>query len=264
MPNTSFKSFGVDVTIESNDRPLLDEAAAMAKVSLLGNLKPSKAKRADLTFRLDRHGPQSYRMDLNGEPNVSGRSRWKFLKFFEAMLRTTVGEHAPDLVFTHAGVVGWKGKAILMPADSYQGKSTITAELVRRGAAYYSDDFAILDKQGRVHAFPRTISLRDDNFRPFDLSPESIGGKTTEKPIPVGLILFTRYKPKARWQPKMMSAGQGVLEMIPFALPFRRNPEFCLSVLNLVAGSAIIASSPRGTAEEFAELILDLVDKNVN
>jgi hypothetical protein len=264
MHNFTFQSFGVNVKIESNSPELLNEAAAMSDRSLLGNIKPIKAKKPDIVFRLDQHGPQSYRMYLNGEPNVSGRSRWKFLKFYEAMLRTMVGEYAPDLVFIHAGVVGWKGRAILMPADSYQGKSTITAELVRRGAAYYSDDFAILDKKGRVHAFPRMISLRDENYRPFELAPESIGGSMWEKPIPVGFILFTGYKPKARWRPKVLSPGQGVLDLIPFALPFRRNPEFCLSVLNLVAGSAIIASSPRGTAEEFAPLILDLVDKNVN
>ena len=128
------------------------------------------------------------------------------------MLRSTVGEYSRDLVFLHAGVVGWKGKAIVMPADSFKGKSTLTAELVRRGAAYYSDDFAIIDKSGLAHAFPRTISMRDDEFRPFDVAPESLGGKRTEKPIPVGCILLTEYKKGAKWRPQMLSAGQGVLE----------------------------------------------------
>ena len=264
MYNFVFQSYGVKVTIESNRREMLDEAERIARASLLGNLKVLRSKNADIVFRLDQHGPQSYRMYLNGEPTSAGRSRFKFLKFFDAVLRATVGEYAPDLVFLHAGVVGWRGKAIMMPADSFKGKSTITAELVRRGAAYYSDDFAILDKQGRIHAFPRTISMRDENYRPFDLHPESIGGKRSEKPIPVGVVLFTEYKPRAKWKPRISTAGQGVLEMIPYALSVRRNPEFCLQVLNLVAGRAIIASSPRGTAQEFSQMILDFVDKNVN
>jgi hypothetical protein len=260
----TFLAFGVIVRIESNADALLDEAMAVARDSLLGKLEPVKAKKADVAFRLAQHGPQSYSIGLNGEPIAGARSRRKFLKFFDALLRATIGEYAPDLTFLHAGVVGWKGKAIVMPADSFKGKSTITAELVRRGAAYYSDDFAILDKQGRVRAFPRTISLRDENFRTFVLAPESLGATKETPPIPVGLVLFTEYKPKARWKPRISTAGKGVLEMVPYALSFRRNPEFCLSVLNSVAASAIIASSPRGTAEEFARLILDFVDKNVN
>ena len=259
----TFNSFGVTVAIESNTPELLDEASAIARNSLLGRLKAVKAKTPGVMFQLDQHGPQSYRMYMNDEPMVSARSRWKFLKFFDAVLRATVGEYAPDLVFLHAGVVGWKGKAIVMPADSFQGKSTITAELVRRGASYYSDDFGIIDPNGQVHAFPRTISLRDGG-RLVDLTPESLGASRNEPPIPVGLVLFTEYKPKAKWRPRISTAGQGALEMIPYALSFRQNPEFCLRVLNLVAASAIIASSPRGTAEEFAELILDFVDKSVN
>jgi len=264
LPSFTFVSFGVTVKIESNFPELLAEAMAVAQTSLLGNIKAVRSKTADVTFRLEQRGPQSYRLHLNGEPVSSGRSRWKFVKFFEALLRATVGEWAPEHVVLHAGVVGWKGKAIVMPADSFKGKSTITAELVRRGAAYYSDDFAILDKNGRVHAFPRMISMRDEKYRPYLLHPESLGGRRDEKPISVGLVLFTEYKKEAKWRPRVSTGGQGVLDMIPYALSFRRNPEFCLRVLNLVAGRAIIASSPRGTAEEFSQLILDYVDKNVN
>jgi hypothetical protein len=264
MYRFSFKTYGVTASIECNEQALLDEAIAVAYASLLGNTKTSKAKSPDVTFGLERRGPQSYDLYVNGEGISSGRSRWKFLKFFDAMLRATVGEYSKEFVFLHAGVVGWNGKAIIMPADSFKGKSTLTAELVRRGAAYYSDDFGIIDGNGLAHAFPRTISMRDHEFRPFDISPESLGGSRTEKPIPVGCILLTEYKKGAKWRPQMLSAGQGVLELIPFALSFRRNPEFCLRVLNSVASRAIIASSPRGTAEEFAPRILDLVDKNAD
>src|SRR5438477_8050583 len=104
---------------------MLDEAVAIARNSLLGKVDPARKKAADVTFRLDEHGPQSYRLYINGEDVTSGRSRWKFLKFFDAVLRATVGEYAPEHVFLHAGVVGWRGKAIVMPADSFKGKSTI-------------------------------------------------------------------------------------------------------------------------------------------
>jgi len=54
------------------------------------------------------------------------------------------------------------------------------------------------------------------------------------------------------------------LEMIPFTLTFRQQPELSLRVLNNIASRAIIASSPRGNAIDFADVILNFVDKTVN
>lgn len=264
MQSFTFTSFKVRVRVESNEPELLDEARSVAYASLLGKIKMLRSKKADVVFRLHRRGPRSYDMILNDEPVSTGRSRFKFLKFFDAMIRATVGEYAPEDVFIHAGAVGWKGKAIILPADSFKGKSTITAELVRLGAAYYSDDFAIFDRQGMLRPFPRNISMRDEYYRPYDIELDALGAARDEPPIPVGLVLFTEYKKGARWRPQITSAGHGALELIQYALSFRRAPELCLSVLNLVARNAIIASSPRGTAEVFAPLILDLVDKRVN
>ena len=59
-----------------------------------------------------------------------------------------------ERVFVHAGVVGWKGHAIVIPGRSRSGKTTLVAELVKAGAEYYSDEFAVLDAEGRVHPFP--------------------------------------------------------------------------------------------------------------
>ncbi len=52
----------------------------------------------------------------------------------ESDLRLFVAEVARHRVFVHAGVVGWKGRAIVIPGRSYSGKSTMVAELVRAGA----------------------------------------------------------------------------------------------------------------------------------
>ena len=151
-----------------------------------------------------------------------------------------------------------------MPADSFKGKSTIVAELIRHGATYLSDDFAIFDQSGLVHAFPRPLSLRTEDHRPYRLTVESLGGGHGADPLPVGLILFTGYKANARWNPKVISAGKGALDLIPYTLTFRERPELSLRVLNLIASRAIIASSPRGNASEFARLILNFVDNTRN
>src|SRR5262245_38101954 len=69
---------------------------------------------------------------------------------------------ARGYIFIHAGVVGWRGAAILIPGMTGSGKSTLVGELVRHGAEYYSDEWAVLDATGRVHPFARPIRLRAD------------------------------------------------------------------------------------------------------
>ena len=260
----TFESFGVTVRIDSNTQEMVDEGERMVRVSLVNMLRPVTRKSVDQSFEI-RRNKTNYALYHNGEGMTACRGRKKFFRFFDSIIRIVVGEHAVDRVFLHAGAVGWKGKAIVMPAESFKGKSTLTAELVRQGADYYSDDFAIFDKQGLLHPFPRPISMRTDDgkYVPYDLSLESLGVAAATRPLPVGLVLFTQYEPGKKWKPLTLTAGQGVLEMIPFALPLRRDPELSLRVLNNIATRAIIASSPRGAAEKFAQKILDFVDKNV-
>ncbi len=150
-----FVSYGVKVKVDSNLQNMIDEADIVARRSLLGSLRAIRTSKVDFLFELIRTGSR-YVMKQNGEEIASGRSRRKFFKFFDSMIRASVGERSVDRVFLHAGVVGWKGRAILLPADSFKGKSTIVSELVRQGASYYSDDFAVLDKQGLAARFSET------------------------------------------------------------------------------------------------------------
>ena len=50
-----------------------------------------------------------------------------------------------------AGVVGWENRAIVMPGASFAGKTTLVRAWLEAGATYYSDEFAVLDRAGRVH-----------------------------------------------------------------------------------------------------------------
>lgn len=261
-----FISYGVRVEIAGNDAALIAEAAETAKRSLLGNYKPVRGGRADQHFELMvTPGGRYFRVEKNGVLLAGGRSRVKFIKFFDSLIRVGIGESAPEHVFLHAGVVGWRGRAIIMPADSFQGKSTLVTELVRSGAEYYSDDFAILDTEGLVHPFARRISMRGENERGamtvYDHSAEEIGGVEGKRAIPVGAMIFTRYAENGRWRPKILTAGEGALQALPFTLSLHTRPEFSLRVLNLAASRAIIAASLRGNAEKFARTLLKFVDK---
>ncbi|MEQ1605243.1 MAG: hypothetical protein ABL999_10275 [Pyrinomonadaceae bacterium] len=259
-----FESYGVFVRIESNDAEAFSGATTVAHRSLLENVTEISSERFDHEFSLDRLANGDLMLVHNGVELGASDTSLKAFRFFDSILRVSVGEIAPDRVFLHAAVVGWKGKAIVMPADSFQGKSTLTTELVKHGAEYYSDDFAIIDRDAFVHPFPRRIAMRTEDFKTYDLGIEELGGIVGSEPIPVALVLLTRYDAQADWNPQIETAGSGVLKLIPFTLSIRNRPEFSVAVLHKLASRAIIVSSLRGSAERFAKTLLDFVDNHVN
>jgi len=161
-------------------------------------------------------------------------------------------------------VVGWKGKAIIIPARSFKGKSTLTAELVRRGALYYSDEYAVLDEKARVHPFPKELSLRGikNDYDQVDHPVEALGGKAGKRPIPVGMVVISEYKKGAKWNPKELNSGQGVMALIDNTVPIRRDPHFALPILSRVGSNAVIIKSKRGEAQVAAGSILDLLENS--
>src|SRR5260370_33981035 len=84
------------------------------------------------------------------------------LSALETDLHRYVSEASPDMTFLHAGVVGWRGRAILLPGHSLSGKTTLVREMLRLGATYYSDEFGVLANSANVHPFPRPRRILSD------------------------------------------------------------------------------------------------------
>jgi HprK-related kinase A len=63
----------------------------------------------------------------------------------------------------HASCVERDGRAVLMTGESGAGKSTLATLLAARGWRFMGDEFALIDPEsGRIHAFPRLISLKNE------------------------------------------------------------------------------------------------------
>ena len=168
-----------------------------------------------------------------------------------------VAERAQRRVFVHAGVVGWKGKAILVPGTSFSGKSTLVKALVEAGATYYSDEFAVLGESGKVSAFPRPICIRSgSDGRRERHAPEEIDGHTGSKSLPVGLVCVTNYREGARWRPREISAGRAILELLENTVPARRRPKASMTALSRALSNARALKGVRGDAATTAEAIL--------
>jgi hypothetical protein len=183
------------------------------------------------------------------------------LETFESDLQLHVAEGARRKVFVHAGVVGWRGRAVLIPGYSLSGKTSLVAELVRNGATYYSDEYAVLDLRGRVHPYPKPLQIREgESARQKKYPVEAFGGRAGVKPLPVGLIVASKYRAGAQWRPRILSAGRGTLELLAHTVSARRQPELALGALQRVAAHAPVLKCLRGEANHTAELILRYLD----
>ena len=252
-----FESFGVKIGIESNSERFLKKI-----IENLQNIIPSKyfveiTSETIHNFFIEKQ-KKVLRLYKNGEVITSGENEENFFNYFFSRLRLTVAEFASEKVFLHAGVVGWQGKTIIIPGASYSGKTTLVAELIKRGADYFSDEYAVLDENGETHPFPKTLSVRGiiDKYKQVEFPAETFNAKIATHPVPVGMILLLQYEKGATWNPQILSPGNGILEILSHTVPIRFNPKFSLQVLNNITNRAIIAKSKRGEAKEVVNLLL--------
>jgi hypothetical protein len=177
----------------------------------------------------------------------------------ESEIRQSVAAGAERRTFVHAGVVGWRGQAIVIPGRSRSGKTTLVAELVRAGALYLSDEFAVLDGRGRVHPFAKPLSIRGASGCDRHAQPrraEELGGSSAKGPLPVGLVVLTEHRPGAVWRPGCLTVGQAVIEMLAHTVPARLRPEASLGALERAVARSTVLKGPRGEARELAATLL--------
>jgi hypothetical protein len=183
------------------------------------------------------------------------------LAALENELQRYVATNARDRVFVHAGAVAWRGRAIVLPGRSFAGKSTLVNALLAAGATYYSDDYAVLDRKGRVHPFARRLSLRRPGADPLRMTAAELGADTGSGPAPVGLIVFTEYRPGTTWQAKSLSPARTLFELASNTYPEAAQSRFGGDVLERLAVSVPAVSGRRGDAAAAAADILRAADR---
>jgi hypothetical protein len=183
------------------------------------------------------------------------------LEQLQTELMVHVANFAPDRVFVHAGVVAWRGRALVLPGTSFAGKTTLTAALVRAGATYYSDEYAVIDDHGHVHPYARPLQVRkpgESIQRP--MAVEALAGIAGTEPLPAALVVFAQFRPGAHWEPTPLSAGLAVLEMLRHAIPVQRTPARVMATLAAMMANASASSGERGEADITAAALLAALD----
>lgn len=265
----SFSSFGVRIGIRADSPELLAEISGELDKINPNGFEVINNRQVRHLYEIESKKNRIFEIKKDGELVYLWTAEESFLPFLQSQIRLTIAEYAASRVFLHAGAVGWKGEALVIPARSFTGKSSLVAALIKKGALYYSDDFAVLDQNGLLHPFHRDLSLRGfaDKYKQVEFAVETLGGRYGGEPLPIGMVLLTGFEegkknPKI-WKPAILSPGRGTMEMLAHTIPIRQRPKFSLEVLNKVAKRAIICKSRRGEAFEFADLLLDFFENKV-
>lgn len=257
----SFSAYGRRVGIRVNDREVLQwlprhlpfgwQPAQEGVVERLYSVflrregPPSRMRRFHLLYR-------------DAQRLARTEDRDQLFEALESDVQSYVAEYARRRIFVHAGVVGWRGSAIVIPGRSFSGKSTLVAEFVHAGATYYSDEYAVFDTRGRVCPYLRPLSIRElggtQGRRQYDI--ETLGGRLGRRPLPVGLILVCPYRQGARWRPRSISAGEGALALLANTVSARGRPEAALSTLGQAVSGAAVRRGVRGEAAAVVRSVL--------
>ena len=199
-----------------------------------------------------------YQLYRNQEKIIEANDLEKVLLSLDSDLRIQVGILVKDWLFVHAGVVGWCNQAIVIPGRSFSGKTTLVAALVKAGATYYSDEYAVFDSHGLVYPYPRLLSMRQKEGVKR-CSVKELGGQTGTEPLPVAMVVHTQYQPGYRWNPRKMSPGQAALSLLDNTIVARLRPEFALPILSCAVSDAVAVEGKRGEAEVTAVEILQQI-----
>jgi hypothetical protein len=160
----------------------------------------------------------------------------------------------------HAGVVVLGGRALLLPAASGAGKSTLVAALLARGAGYFSDEFALLDEEGRVHPYPRPLQMRDAvqhrRSVPASAWHAPVGGEALD----VSLILSLRFVMAGRLRLRPIAASEAAVTLLRNT-PHRLDESKSLAATVLLAvRNAPAFEGIRGEAAQAADAIVQWAD----
>jgi hypothetical protein len=178
------------------------------------------------------------------------------------VLDEAVLQRLTTLRAVHAGTVLWGERALLLPGGTHAGKSSLVAELLRHGATYFSDEYALIDSEGLVHPYPRPLLVRNGRPEQVPILPSECNALVGEAPAPVGWILSLQYLSGCSWSVAPITQSEGLLTLLrntPHILA--ESPEM-VRVFERAVTRATCYAGHRNEAADAVDHILRLVDSS--
>jgi hypothetical protein len=128
-----------------------------------------------------------------------------------------------DLLWIHAAVIAFAGRALVIAAPTGEGKSTLVGELLEWGCTYLSDEVAAIDPKRRavlpfpVSPFKRIATheaLPADRLHEIPKIPiRLVMGSVAASPVPLAKLYILRRARNSTATRVVCSPGVAVLEM---------------------------------------------------
>ena len=226
---------------------------------------PSLPRRADgfdkpdIFIRVVRSAVE-FQLLVDGVVVASARLAISLVPDLIRVLDEAVLQSLTTLRAVHAGTVLWGERALLLPGGTHAGKSSLVAELLRRGATYFSDEYALIDADGLVYPYPRPLLVRNGRPEQVPMLPSECNASVGESPVPVGWIFSLQYLSGCVWNVAPITQSEAVLTLLrntPHILA--ESPEMVQVFERAVAGATSYAGR-RNEAADAVDQILRLVD----
>jgi hypothetical protein len=202
-----YRILSMAFTIKSMDAQFAETLRWHLKPFLLSQAAPRGLPAELLTERVTGEPGFTFRFatrerfKVNLAAEASHRAVWE--------IHRLVPHYVRDFLLLHAGAVVTPGGALLLPAKTSSGKSSLCLGLLEAGCSYLSDDIGALDPvTTRVYPAPKRIKLIPDALRSFPgleermadqrlpfyqwerfVRPEDVGAGVAD-PAPVRWIVF--------------------------------------------------------------------------
>jgi hypothetical protein len=193
-----------------------------------------------------------------------------------AGLSIAVLDASPEHLHLHAAAAVSEGRAVVIPATRYTGKTTTVANLLAAGWEFITDEIVTLDQPGRVSGVPRPLGLKPGAAEhislPLDVvvptSPTtgfryaSVGrnGGLVCAHAPVGTVALLEFPndPNEAARVERLHPADAVVALMQHTLDAARyGPEAVVRLAELTCGAIsarVFRGSPEGTVAAIAEL----------
>jgi len=253
----ALSAFGVAIGIDTSDDALLSSVRPILPPAST----PVSWDEALAKFSVTRTGAGTFCISQDERSLLAAVELATAIDALDVHIRMFIATHAPEHVFVHAGAVTHRGRGLLLPGASFAGKTELVASLVRIGATYYSDEYAVLDRDGLVHPYPRPLSIRTRGKRDsLDVDVRELGGEPGMGPAPIGILAATHFDPTSTWRPESRSPAAGAMILLAHSALARRDPMRALRSVHRAVQHAQVLEGPRGEAEPTAKALLTALE----
>jgi hypothetical protein len=259
---TAFESFGVRLSVDVDDPALIPDVHKRLPPGWVACEDDGLMTRFSVSSQDGHH----YEVTRDAAPLGQPAELEVALGILDAHIRMQISQRATQRIFVHAGAVALDERALVLPGRSFAGKTTLVGALIRQGATYFSDEYAVLDDEGRLYPYPKPLSIRERGAKPAPVATRStethaadLGAEIGDRALPITLIASTTYVPGARWDPRTVGRADGALLLLSHAVTARNAPGRVLSAVRSAAQGARALEGDRGEAEETAGFLLELL-----